>query len=48
LDSLLESEKVHPLAGLMGAQLDIYLENYSVADSDTELEEMMVHELEIE
>jgi len=24
------------------------LENYSVADSDTELEEMMVHELEIE
>jgi hypothetical protein len=37
---------------LKGAQMDIYLENYSVADSDTysvrELEEMMVHKLEIE
>ena len=52
LDSLLESEKVHLLASLKGAQMDIYLENYSVADSDTysvrELEEMMVHKLEIE
>ena len=52
LDSLLELEKVHLLASLMASQMDIYLENYSVADSDIysvrELEEMMVHELEIE